>query len=111
MTGASDADLLRRIGALVDAAPSVVRRCRGPLGIASAYLPGERIPGLRRRSDGRLEIHVVMDWSATVDQVETEVIEAVGDRWTDGPVDVMVDDIDAPDRAAITAGTDSSGSP
>ncbi len=69
---------------------------------------------LAPEADGRLPRDRVrlLRWAGPVGLAwMAEVIEAVGDRWTDGPVDVMVDDIDAPDRAAITAGTDSSGSP
>jgi hypothetical protein len=107
MTQPTDADNLRIIAARVDAAPSVARRSGGVLGSAAAYLPGERIEGLKIRDAQRLEVHVVMRWGTTADDVEREVLAAVGDRWDVGPVDIVVDDIalpDEPTQAAVASG-------
>jgi hypothetical protein len=84
------ADTLRAIAARLDAASSIARRSGGALGTAAAYLPGERIEGVRVLDDGRLEVHVVMRWGHTVDDVEREVLAAVGGR----SVDVVIDDLE-----------------
>jgi hypothetical protein len=98
-------DALRRVAENVDRAPSVARRTSGALGTAAAYLPGERIDGIRVRDD-RLEVHVVMRWGTTVDAVEREVVAAVaGGGWDPDRVDVVIDDIEAP--AASGQGTPS----
>jgi len=83
---------LRTIARRLDAGPSIARRSAGPFGTFAAYLPGERIEGVRVVADNHLEIHVVMRWAATVDDVERDVIAAVDDQTV--AVDVIVDDID-----------------
>ena len=96
-------DVLRAIAANVDRAPSVARRTGGALGVAAAYLPGERIEGLRVRDD-RLEVHVVMRWGVTADAVERDVLSAVGDAaWDPARVDVVIDDIDVPATTGVAA--------
>lgn len=64
---------LRELCRRVEASPHVVRLSEGPAGVVAAYLPGDRVPGIRLTDDGRLEIHVVMAWGSTVDQVEADV--------------------------------------
>lgn len=88
-----DPERLRAIAARIDAAPSVARRSGGLWGTAAAYLPGERIEGLRLRDAHTLEVHVVMTWESTVDDVERDIAAAVGDRWNGGSVDIVIDDI------------------
>lgn len=95
------ATVLRDIAARVDDAPSVARRSGGLLGTAAAHLPGDRIEGLRVRAE-RLEIHVVMTWKSRVDDVERDVLDAVGDRWDLTLVDLVVEDIDAPDQMGLS---------
>ena len=94
MTDAGRASSLRRIADRIDQIPSVVRRSGGVVGAVAAYLPGERITGLRVTAEGRLQVHVVMAWGSTVDEVESQVLAAVEGLWADGPVDLTVDDIE-----------------
>lgn len=93
MNNARDPEVLRALAARIDAAPSVARRSGGILGTAAAYLPGERIEGLRVRDRDRLEVHVVMRWGSTVDDVEREVLDAIGPLWDRPAVDVVIEDI------------------
>jgi hypothetical protein len=90
-----DPELLRTLAGRIDAVPSVVRRSSGILGTAAAYLPGERLQGLRLLDERTLEVHVVMNWDSTVDNVEREVLEAIGDRWERGSVLLVIDDIES----------------
>jgi hypothetical protein len=96
-----EAAVLRELARKIDAAPSVDRRSGGVLGTAAAYLPGERIEGLRLR-DNRLEVHVVMRWGSTVDEVEREVLAAAGSGWDPKKVDLVIDDIALPDAVNTT---------
>jgi hypothetical protein len=96
-----EAAVLRELAGKIDDAPSVERRAGGVLGTAAAYLPGERIEGLRLRDD-RLEVHVVMRWGSTVDDVEREVLAAAGTGWDPKKVDLVIDDIALPDSANKT---------
>ncbi|MCU1426272.1 MAG: hypothetical protein JWL83_272 [Actinomycetia bacterium] len=93
MNDARDPEVLRALAARIDAAPSVARRSGGVLGTAAAYLPGERIEGLRVRDGIRLEVHVVMRWGSKVDDVERDILEAIGSLWPPTAVDVVIDDI------------------
>lgn len=86
---------LRLIAARLDVGPSIARRSAGPAGLAVAYLPGERLSGLRVR-DGRLEVHVVMAWPATVDDVRLDVALATDELWDPDQVDVVIDDLALP---------------
>jgi hypothetical protein len=100
MNGHPSVDALRALAERIDAAPAVARRSGGLFGAAAAYLPGERIEGIRPRDHDGLEIHVVMRWDFTVDEVERQVLDAVGDVWAQQPVILVIDDIVAPsDRA------------
>ena len=101
MNDACDPAVLRDLAGKIDAAPSVERRSGGVLGTAAAYLPGERIEGLRLRDD-RLEVHVVMRWGSTVDDVERQVLAAAGTGWDPKKVDLVIDDIALPDAASTT---------
>ena len=100
MNDAGDAAVLRELARKIDVAPSVERRWRRARH-RGAYLPGERIEGLRLRDD-RLEVHVVMRWGSTVDDVEREVLAAAGTGWDPKKVDLVIDDIALPDAANTT---------
>lgn len=100
MSPTADPEVLRSLAIRIDAAPSVSRRSGGLVGTVASYLPGERIHGLRVTDDGRLEVHVVMRWGNTVNQVEQDVLTAVGDRWHPTAIDLVIDDVDI---AALTA--------
>ena len=65
-------------GALV-AGPHVAALSEGPFGTVAAYLPGRRIPGLRVLPDDRVDVHVVMAWGSTVDDVEAGVLREFDD--------------------------------
>lgn len=70
------AEQLEKLSNRITASPRIARLSEGPSGVVAAYLPGRRVPGLRIRPDGRLEVHVVMTWGSTTDQVEASVVEA-----------------------------------
>lgn len=70
------AEQLEQLSDRLTASPHVARLSGGPSGVVAAYLPGRRVPGLRILPDGRLEVHVVMTWGSTADQVEASVTEA-----------------------------------
>jgi hypothetical protein len=93
MTEAPSPALLRALADRVDAAPSIARRSGGPFGVVAAYLPGERIEGLRLLEGEALEIHVVMRWGFTVVEVEREVLDATRDLWPSEAVHLVIDDI------------------
>ena len=105
MTQADRASLLRRIAGRVDEIPQVVRRSGGAVGVVAAYLPGERITGLRVTNDQRLQLHVVMASGSTVDELESQVLAAIGGLWSDGPIDLTVDDIEDLPAAALDTPT------
>jgi hypothetical protein len=107
-----DAEALRALAVRLDAAPSVARRSSGAFGVAAAYLPGERIDGIRLRDGGTVEIHVVMRWEFTIDDVERQVLEAVGDAFPAEAVVLFVDDIVGPaEPAAMSSPTQHFSSP
>jgi hypothetical protein len=85
---------LRELCSRVEASPHVARLSEGSAGVVAAYLPGDRVPGIRITSDGRLEVHVVMAWGATVDQVEADV-SAVFDP-PDTLAGLFIDDVAVP---------------
>lgn len=87
---------LESLAERITASPHVARLSEGPSGVVAAYLPGRRVPGLRIRPDGRLEVHVVMTWGSTVDQVEASVIEAFDEP--DLLAGLFVEDIAPPGR-------------
>jgi len=88
-----DADTVRRLAVAVDAAPSVVSRSAGRFGGVAAYLPGERVVGIRRTEAGRWEVHVVMAIDSTVSLVEADVLGAAQSVGLTEPVDLFVVDI------------------
>lgn len=108
MTPAPDPGLLRRVADRIDAAPSVACRSGGIAGVVSSYLPGERLVGIRATTDGRLDVHVVMTGDSTADQVERDVLAAVGSDWDARSVDIGIDDIDftLPSKRQLVVGPD-----
>jgi hypothetical protein len=97
MTDAVSPALLRALADRIDGAPSVARRSGGPFGSVAAYLPGDRIEGLRLLEGDALEIHVVMRWESTVDEVEREVLDAARELWPSDAVNLVIDDIALPE--------------
>ena len=63
-------------------------------GTAASYLPGRRISGLRVLPDGRLEVHVVMAWGSTVDDVEASLLRALEDPAE--LADLVIEDLSLP---------------
>jgi hypothetical protein len=61
------------------ASPHISALSEGVFGTVASYLPGRRIPGLRVLPDGRLEVHVVMAWGSTVDDVEATLLRTFDD--------------------------------
>jgi hypothetical protein len=92
LTSRWDAARLDALVARLEASAAIARLSSGSAGTIGTYLPGRRIPGVRVRDDGRVDIHVVMARDATVDEVEAAVIRAM-----DGapPPDLYIDDMDA----------------
>lgn len=101
MNPAPDPVALRRIASRIDGAKSVTRRSGGVAGTVSSYFPGERLLGIKGTNDGRLVIHVVMRWGSTVDEVEEDVMAAIGTDWPSGPIDITVDDIEFSQRQSM----------
>jgi hypothetical protein len=96
-----------RLDALADsvlASPHVSSLSEGAFGTVASYLPGRRIPGLRVLPDDRVEVHVVMVWGSTVDDVEASLL-----RVFDDPAELahlVIEDISTPteQRAALPRG-------
>lgn len=88
-----DADLVDRLAARIDMAPSIVARSKGQFGAIAVHLPGRRVEGIRRTEEGRWEVHVVMAIDSTVSLVEADVIEAARAAGIDEPLDLFVEDI------------------
>jgi hypothetical protein len=61
------------------ASPHISSLSEGAFGTVASYLPGRRIPGLRVLPDDRVEVHVVMVWGSTVDDVEASMLRAFDD--------------------------------
>ena len=79
------------------AVPGVSSLHAGVFGEVATYLPGRRVNGVRL-GDEACEVHVVLDWGTPVLQTADAVRIAV-EHLIDGPVDVTVQDIAAPDPA------------
>lgn len=98
-------DRLRALAARIDALPEVVRRSGGVADAVATYLPGDRLVGVRLRG-GAVEVHVVMRWSTTVDDVERAVVDAARAEGF-AAVDLVIDDIEMPSSRpqALTSST------
>jgi hypothetical protein len=70
---------LDELAAALVASPHVSGLSEGPFGTVASYLPGRRIPGLRVLPDDRVDVHVVMGWGSTVDDVEASVLNEFDD--------------------------------
>jgi hypothetical protein len=57
--------------------PHIAELSGGAMGSIATYLPGRRIPGLRVVDNDKIEIHVVMAWGSSVDDVEAGVVRAL----------------------------------
>ena len=57
--------------------PHIAHLSAGAMGTIATYLPGRRISGLRVGDDDRVEVHVVMTWGSTVDDVEAFEAQAL----------------------------------
>lgn len=77
------------------------------MGAVATYLPGRRISGIRVGDDDRVEVHVVMTWGSTVDDVEASVVRALDDATLLGSL--YIDDISTPDADAPSDATAPSG--
>ena len=76
------------------ASPHISALSEGVFGTVASYLPGRRIPGLRVLPDGRLEVHVVMAWGSTVDDVEASLLRTFEDPGE--LAHLVIEDIAAP---------------
>ncbi|MFP3900354.1 MAG: hypothetical protein ACLFXM_05840 [Acidimicrobiia bacterium] len=99
------AEELEELSGRITASPHVADLSEGPSGVVAAYLPGRRVPGLRILPDGRLEVHVVMAWGSTADQVEASVVEAF--ERPEVLAGLYIDDIVLPGQDAGAIGTTS----
>jgi len=94
------------LAAALVASPHIAALSQGPFGTVASYLPGRRIPGLRVLPDDRLEVHVVMLWDSTVDDVEASLLQAFEDP--SELAHLVVEDVSMPTknkRDALPAGT------
>lgn len=103
MTDVTDAGALAdAVATAALAVPGVTRLHAGTFGEVATYLPGRRVDGVRVRPDS-VEVHVVTTWESpvlpTADAVRVAVQQVPG--VTGRPVDVTVDDVEAP--ASTTA--------
>jgi hypothetical protein len=93
------------LAAALLASPHISALSEGAFGTVASYLPGRRINGLRVLPDDRLEVHVVMVWGSTVDDVEASILRAFDD-----PAELahlVIEDVSMPPtekRAALAAG-------
>lgn len=88
---AREPDPAEVLAAVVQAVPGVVRLDGGPLGEIGTYLPGRRVPGIRRTADGT-DVHLVVDQTADLRAVAERVHREVAGI-VPGPVHVYIDDV------------------
>lgn len=87
-------ECLDGLAARLRASPHIASLSGGPMGTIATYLPGRRITGLRVDRGDRVEVHVVMTWGSSVDDVEASVVGAFGDPTQLG--NLFIDDIASP---------------
>lgn len=99
----------------VDAVAAAVRSCpavddldSGPLGGATTYLPGRRVPGLRIGPD-RIEVHVRGVWNQPVSLVAAQIRQALAGLADGRVIDVVLTDITEPGQATGMTGTPAAG--
>ncbi len=74
----------------------VVAMHGGLAGEAASYLPGQRIKGVRVLPD-RVEVHVVVRWPVTAEQVAGQIRSATAHAVRGQQVDVVLGDVQLPD--------------
>ena len=74
--------------------PGVARLSGGPGGIGT-YDPAGRVLGVRVNSDG-VELHLVVEWVASLPHLADEVRAAIRPLVGDRPVAVFLEDIEGP---------------
>lgn len=91
-------DPVEEVAEEVLAVPGVAGLTAGPFGDLSTYLPGRRVPGVRRRG-GLLEIAVVLAWGASADLVGRLIRARLGTlpALVEDRVEVLVVDVQAPE--------------
>lgn len=83
------------VAAAAVACPLVARLSAGRFGEVASYLPGRRVLGVRVGAD-RVQVNVVAWYGPTTAEIGDQVRAAVH-RVTGGcPVDVVIDDVEAP---------------
>lgn len=87
-------DRLDELASRLQESPHIAHLSAGAMGTIATYLPGRRISGLRVGDDDRVEVHVVMTWGSTVDDVEAGVVRALDDATQLGSL--YIDDISTP---------------
>ena len=85
---------LDALAARLQESPHIDRLSGGAVGVGATHLPGRQIRGLRIGTDDRIDIHVVMTWGSTVDDVEAGVLRALDDVAYFGSL--YIDDISDP---------------
>lgn len=84
-----------RVLAAVLAVPEVRDVHAGVVGEVATYLPGRRINGVRVSDEGDAEVHVVLEFGASI-QEATDRVRAAARGVVGGRVDVTVEDVAAP---------------
>ncbi|WP_182358585.1 Asp23/Gls24 family envelope stress response protein [Tomitella gaofuii] len=88
-------ELADRIAAAAHAVPGVVGLDGGAFNEVATYLPGRRVPGVRLDDEGRVEVHIIAAYYSDVCAVADAVRDAVTPLAA-APVDVIVEDLEAP---------------
>jgi hypothetical protein len=96
---------LDELAAALVASPHISALSEGVSGTVASYFPGRRVVGLRVLPDDRLEVHVVMAWGSTVDDVEASLLRAFDDP--SQLAHLVIEDVStkAAQRGALAAGT------
>ena len=90
-----DESVAERVLAAVLAVPDVRDVHAGVLGEVATYLPGRRVSGVRVSEEGDAEVHVVLEYGASIEEATAQVRTAVRGV-LQGRVDVTVEDVAAP---------------
>lgn len=92
------AGLADQVAAVVSGVVGVARLHAGPLAGAATYLPGRRVDGVSLTPE-LAEVHVVLTWDAPA-QLTADRVRAAVRALVHTPVDVVVEDVDAPGPVA-----------
>ena len=88
-----DLDLdLDRIVEVARSVPGVVEMTGGPLGSASTYLPGRRVPGVRLAED-LVAVHLVVTLDRPLHEVANDVRHALSAALGGRRIDVVIEDV------------------